>query len=83
MFEPCQVVDRDSGQPGQLFSAQPGRTTASANGDTDRGGLHAVAPATHRATELPRVHPFSKREAGGLGKVLSWYWQSYENATTA
>jgi hypothetical protein len=82
LFEPGQIVDRDPGQPGELFSAQPCRAAATADRDADRRGLDAVAPMPHRPTELPRVHLFTVLDADGLEKRLSWYWQSYENRTT-
>jgi len=56
LFEPGQVVHRDPCQRGEFFSAQPRGTTASPDREADRRGRHAVAPATHRPTELPRVH---------------------------
>ena len=83
LFEPGQVVHRDSCQRGEFFPAQARGTAASADREADRRGRHAVAPAAHRPTELPRVHVPTVADPDGMRKGLSCPWQSYQNRTPA
>jgi hypothetical protein len=71
LFEPGQVVDRNPGQPGELFSAQPRRAAASANREADRRRPHAIAPVTNRPTEFRRLHLATARDADGIVLALA------------
>ena len=71
LLQPRQVVDRDAGKPGQFFSAQAHRSPASTDRDAHGRGLNAIAPATYRAAELPRVHLFTLRYRSGFVLALT------------
>ncbi|BBY20777.1 hypothetical protein MSTO_09820 [Mycobacterium stomatepiae] len=82
LFQPGQVVDGDSGKPGELFATQSRGATAPSDRHTDGRGRDTVAPLAHPAAEFPRLHPSTVRDRGRRGKVLWWHWQSYDNQTT-